>query len=388
MRQNRTIMVPTDPRSPAITPGVPRLPVLNALTSVRFFAALHVALYHLIRPFTRWGFFTAAMAAGYEGVSFFFVLSGFILTYSHAKEYELGRGNAKKFWIARFARIYPVYFLSVIFAGLAGIKQFHNKLHWIAYVADLLMLQAWSMRMVNFFNSGAWTLSCEVFFYLVFPLVLTALRPKTRSSALLYMTGLFLLAMAAPVLCIKFYYPASFFETTGPLAGSGITMLVSKYPVFALPQFLAGISLGWFFLRFKPQERTAAVMAPVGFLLLGAALFFANYLPFIALHNGLLIPVYALIILGLSQPNWMTRALSGRTLVLLGEASFAFYLFHLIIIAFTDRYNVPKTWFPAVWRLVIAIPLSVLLHIFVERPCRRTILGWWAKRHPAEMRTV
>ena len=388
MRQNQTVMIPTDPRSPAITPGVPRLPVLKALTSVRFFAALHVALYHLIRPFTRWGFLTAAMAAGYEGVSFFFVLSGFILTYSHAQEYELGRGNGKKFWIARFARIYPVYFLSVIFAGLAGINQFHNKLHWIAYLADLLMLQAWSMRMVNFFNSGAWTLSCEVFFYLVFPFVLMVVRPKTRSWALLYVVGFFLLAIAAPLLCVKFYYRASFFESMEPLPGDDITLLVSKFPVFALPQFLAGISLGWFFLRFKPRERTTSLMAPVGFFLLAVALLFANYLPFIALHNGLLIPVYALIILGLSQPNWMTRALSGSTLVLLGEASFAFYLFHLIIIAFTDRYDVPKTWIPAVLRLAIAIPLSVLLHIFVERPCRRAILGWWAKRHPAEMKTV
>ena len=107
----------TDPRSPAYTAGIPRLPVLKALTSARFFAALHVALYHLIHPFKIWGIFAPVMSAGYTGVSFFFVLSGFILTYAHGTEYEAGRGNAQKFWIARFARIYPVYLFVTVAGG-------------------------------------------------------------------------------------------------------------------------------------------------------------------------------------------------------------------------------------------------------------------------------
>ena len=90
----------TDVRNPVPTPGVPRLPNIHALTSVRFLAALHVALYHMVRPFSQWGPLAGAMSVGYIGVSFFFVLSGFILTYSHAAEYESGRGNAARFWVA------------------------------------------------------------------------------------------------------------------------------------------------------------------------------------------------------------------------------------------------------------------------------------------------
>lgn len=76
---------------------------------------MHVALYHLVRPFSLWGPLESVISVGYIGVSFFFVLSGFILTY--AGEYERGRGSPAKFWVARFARIYPVYLVSLIFAG-------------------------------------------------------------------------------------------------------------------------------------------------------------------------------------------------------------------------------------------------------------------------------
>jgi peptidoglycan/LPS O-acetylase OafA/YrhL len=87
----------TDPRNPVPARGVPRLPVLKALTSVRFFVAMHVALFHMVRPFSLWGPFTSLMSSGYEAVGFFFFLSGFILTYSHAAEYELGKGSSARF---------------------------------------------------------------------------------------------------------------------------------------------------------------------------------------------------------------------------------------------------------------------------------------------------
>ncbi len=142
-----------DARSPGNTPGVKRLPNIKALTSIRFFVALHVALYHFVRPFSLWGPLSSVMSVGYTGVSFFFVLSGFILTYSHAREYESGKGNAPKFWVARLARIYPIYLVSMIFAACTGITQFDKKIHILAFIADLLMIQSWSIRAVNFLIS-------------------------------------------------------------------------------------------------------------------------------------------------------------------------------------------------------------------------------------------
>lgn len=376
----------TDPTSTATTPGVPRLPVLNALTSVRFFAALHVAFYHLVRPFSQWGLLTAAVAAGYSGVSFFFFLSGFILTYSHAAEYEAGRGNFKKFFIARFARIYPIYLITMVIAGIVYAGQFRSPVHIIAYVADLLLLQSWSMRMINFFNTNAWTLSCEAFFYLVFPFVLIALRPSTRSRAVAWIALFFALAMAGPLVCLKLYPVPSWSEAFTRAPGDSFIFTISRLPAFALPEFLAGVSVGWLFLKFKPSTRIAAILGPVGVLALAVVLLFADRLPYIALHNGLLVPIYAMIVLGLSQTNWLSRSLSNAPLILLGEASYAFYLIHSILNTVAQHLGVGETIPEAGIALPIIIGLSILMHLYLERPCRRYVLAWWAHRNPGQLR--
>ncbi len=379
---------PADPRTPAITPGLPRLPPLKALTSVRFFAALHVALYHFVRPFSLWGPFAATISVGYTGVSFFFFLSGFILTYAHADAYEAGRDNPNKFWVARFARIYPVYLFIMLLAALISGSQFRNPIHSVAYLADLLLLQAWSMRMVNFFHSGAWTLSVEAFFYLLFPFLLMRLRPKTRAAAVGFIALFYALAMFLPMLELKLYPAAAWVEPEKSVPGSLRVFTTTRLPLFALPEFLAGVSAGWLFLRFKPSEKSSAWMAVLGVILLASALFFADRLPYIALHNGLLIPIYALLLLGLSQRNWITSLLSGSFLVLLGEASYALYLLHALTLQVGHWMHWDQgTLFPLV-NLALTIAASVLLHLYLERPARRAVLAWWARRHPTQLKIL
>jgi len=379
----------TDARGPGHTPGIKRLPNIKALTSIRFFAALHVALYHFVRPFSLWGPFEGAMGAGYIGVSFFFVLSGFILTYSHSHEYERGRGLASKFLIARFARIYPVYLVSMILAGYVNRSQFHEKIHILAYVADLFMVQSWSIRMVAFFNVPAWSLSCEAFFYLVFPFIFLHLRPRSFKKGILTLCGLWFLALAVPLLCLWLYPQASWHEDVNPVAAGRQVFRVRRLPILALPQFLAGISLGWLYLRFPPKRRIASFLVSAGIVMLAAILMLADHLPRILLHNGLLIPIFGLLLLGLGEPNWLSRLLSNPILVLLGEASFALYLTHFL---FNDLsravFGDHDTILDAVWKLAITIPLSIVLHLYVERPSRLLILQWWSRKHPAKLTGV
>jgi peptidoglycan/LPS O-acetylase OafA/YrhL len=368
----------TDPRNPVPAAGVPRLPILKALTSVRFFAAMHVALYHLVRPFSLWGPLEPVISVGYVGVSFFFFLSGFILTYSHALEYESGKGSPVRFWVARFARIYPVYLLSMLFAGYVGSYFFSNRIHILAYIADLLMVQSWSVRMVNFFHVTAWSLSNEMFFYVVFPFLLMRLRPSTRTGALLSTVGFWLCALAAPLVCLKLY-PVAAWTTHG--FGETAVFRVMRLPILALPEFLAGVTLGWLFLRFRPDRRWSVPLALGGIAASVVAAFYSHHFPNVLIHNGLFIPVYAVIILGLAEPNWLSRLLSASWLVLLGEASFALYLFHFLFNDWTmQRFGAGHGLVPAVWKLAIVVPFSVLVHLYVERPGRRIILEWWKRR--------
>lgn len=374
-----------DARNPLPTAGVPRLPNLKALTSVRFFAAMHVTLFHLVRPFTLWGPFANFISVGYIGVSFFFVLSGFILTYSHAEEYERGKGSAAKFWMARFARIYPVYLVSMIFAGYVGFGLFRDRIHILAFIADLLLVQSWSIRMVNFFHVTAWTLSVEMFFYLVFPFVLLRLRPSKAASAFSTVAIFWLLALIGPIVCV-ILYPQSVWHPEIPAPGAIAVFRADRLPILALPEFLAGVSLGWLFLRFRPAPRIALRLGLIGVISSIVVLSLSNHLPEVVMHNGLFIPIYAMVILGLSEDNWLSRLLSAPLLVLLGEASFALYLIHFL---FNDwvmgRFGASHGLAASVWKLAILIPLSVALHLFVERPARKVILKWWAGRQATRL---
>jgi peptidoglycan/LPS O-acetylase OafA/YrhL len=370
-----------DPRNPVTTKGIPRPPVLKALTSVRFFAAMYVALYHLVRPFSLWGPFRPILSAGYVGVSFFFFLSGFILTYSHAAEYELGKGDAVRFWVARFAHIYPIYFVSMIFAGYVGFDLFKQPIHIIAYFADVFMVQSWSIRMVNFFHVTAWSLSVEMFFYLVFPFLLLRLRPTTRFRGWLAVFMFWILAMIPPLLCVL-CDPASSWGGAGP--HSLQVFRVQRLPILALAEFLAGVSLGWIYLRFPPSKEVSRYLAPAGILAFSVGLLFSEHLPRIMIHQGLFIPFYSLIILGLCGENWISKLLSPAWLILLGEASYALYLFHFIFDDWTKSHGAGDGLLAALWKLAIIVPLSIALHLLVERPGRRIILQWWKHgRHRA-----
>jgi peptidoglycan/LPS O-acetylase OafA/YrhL len=360
------------------------------LTSVRFFAALWVALFHMLRPFSALGAPLApVIAAGYTGVSFFFVLSGFILTYSHAQEYEEGKGQAAKFWVARLARIYPVYAVSMLAAAYLYRDQFHPAFHAIAYIADLLMVQSWSMRMVLFFNLPAWSLSAEAFFYLVFPFLLMRLRPRSTGSAVAAIVGFWLLAMLVPLICLIVFPAESWREPWQATTGAGWLLLVRRLPLLALPEFLAGISLGWLQVRNPVGNRAAAWLAGTGLVALIATLAAVDHLPFIMLNNGLLTPVFGLLILGVCRPNWLSRPLSNPVLVLLGEASFAFYLIHLMLENWmTTTFHMGDGVLPVAFKIALAMVLAILLHLGVERPCRRAILQWWRARHPGQMKMV
>jgi peptidoglycan/LPS O-acetylase OafA/YrhL len=368
-----------DPRSPAPAKGQPRPPQISALTSIRFLAALYVATYHLVRPFERWGSFAGFMGAGYTGVSFFFLLSGFILTYSHASEKDFGPHFVKRFYFARFARIYPVYVIALIASVYVYRYQLVNKIHLLALVADILMVQTWSIRMVSFFNVPAWSISSEVFFYLVFPWIFLKLRPRTRNRGLAWFAGFWALAMVPPFFAFLFYPGNPWVEGYGL-----VNFFVRRLPLFALPEFLAGVSLAWLYLLFGQGKRHAAaasLMSAAGILVV---LFFAQHIPVVFLHNGLLLPLFATLLLSLCQDTAISRALSSPPLILLGEASYAFYLIHYFLAnLLTGLMHLDTGFRSSLTCLAITLPVAIALHLWVERPCRRELLRWWNRNHEA-----
>lgn len=360
---------------------VKRPPHLKALTSVRALAALYVGFFHMVRPFALWGRFAGFWGAGYSAVSFFFFLSGFILVYTHGVEFASGKGNTKRFLVARFARVYPLYLLVTIVAGMLAYKTlFHPAYHVIAYVAQVFMLHAWHVRLIPFFNIVAWSLSEEAFFYVCFPFVVAYLQPKSLRHGLALLLGCYVIALI-PTLIVMQIDPAPAWFAEGVPTHGPLVYFVRRFPPLMLPQFLCGIVAGWIYMQ-RPVSRGFATLAMVfGGGLMLVTLLLADHLPMELLHNGLLIPCFVLVLYGLAYPNLVSKALSWAPFVLAGEASYAFYLIHFM---FNDwaamLFHWPMTVGGLVPRMLVLMPLSVALHVYVERPGRKRVMAWWDAR--------
>src|SRR5690242_1976791 len=155
---------------------------LPALTGLRFLLALWVMLHHLTGPGMRleaiaqtWPHpFFALIRGGYLAVATFFVLSGFVLARNYSRQ-QWHRAGLRRYAVARFARIYPVYALSfALVAPFVNADRTPGKPGLIAN--DGLLLQGWTGHLPVGWNTPAWSLSCEVFFYISFPLTVVILR--------------------------------------------------------------------------------------------------------------------------------------------------------------------------------------------------------------------
>ena len=146
---------------------------IEQLTFTRYIAALTVVFFHYgITVFpANVPWLTPLLAAGPIAVSYFYVLSGFIMAIAYYRPDKQARPlNAKRYWWARFARIYPVYGLALLLIMAA--KYQSSGSDPITVALSLSMLQAWIPSYPLSLNAPGWSLSVEAFFYLCFPLLL------------------------------------------------------------------------------------------------------------------------------------------------------------------------------------------------------------------------
>ena len=192
-----------------MTEPAPRAPELPALTSIRFFAAIAVVAHHYAPSPTGPGAWVADswIKHGFVGVSLFFVLSGFILTYTYAPIGVVGSVARKRFGWARVARIYPMHVLGLSLCAPVVIAHRIAKdgvptgivTSLIAASVNLSMLGAWLQFAASAWNFPSWSLSAEAFFYACFPLVLGRIAGLDRRRLVLVGLAVFGLGMALPV---------------------------------------------------------------------------------------------------------------------------------------------------------------------------------------------
>jgi peptidoglycan/LPS O-acetylase OafA/YrhL len=365
-------------------------PRLQALTGIRFVAARSVVAFHYGGPHLER--LAAPLgqlaAAGYLGVNLFFVLSGFVLVYTYPPAPAgAERWSTRSFFVARFARIYPMYLASLVvalpfFAAAAAEASWAPVVLWKG-AAVLGLLQAWSPATVFTWNYPAWSLSVEACFYLLFPLLIRGLRRWNARRAAATIAG-FWLAGVAPSLLYVALDPDGLGAAASPTS-HGFWLEVLKFnPLLRLPEFCTGMALGGLFLLRRsgaapPARRTAAAAIVSTGLLLASALA-SGRVPYPVLHNALLAPLFGALIYALAfGEGWLARLLAWRPVVELGEASYALYLLHVPLWFWLQALLAdgagPRPESPAFFALYLATTLaaSVLFHRLLERPARRIL---------------
>ena len=361
---------------------------LDALTGLRFVAALHVVLFHFFGA-SSWLPRAARniVGSGYVGVSFFFVLSEFVLSYNYLNSSRGLSISPKAFLAARFARVYPVYVVGLALAAPMFLYRAHSADVDAIHVATralaaMGLLQAWSPTTATAWNPPGWSLSAEAFFYASFPLIAHLLNRSTKRTSI-FIAGYCLSLLVSVAYCIL--NPDDIADPWFTRHKDTWIDVVRFNPLVRLPEFLMGVIAGQVFLDLRSQRlalsatglRAVALICPA---VLGLALAASDAIPYALLHNGLLAPAFAGVILSLPlRGGRLARALASPPLLVLGDASYALYILHFpvqeAVRKTCERFDVSDTSFflANALAIIIVIAASVLVHRLVEVPARRIL---------------
>jgi peptidoglycan/LPS O-acetylase OafA/YrhL len=301
---------------------------LEALTGLRCFAALNIVFFHFSNP-DWFGPLAPVVNAGFLSVSFFIMLSGFVLAYNYAGRAREGRLDKVRFWKARFTRLYPVYLLSLVlgYQTFFGERAAHTThMFWLGTILTPLLLQGWIPEIATFWNTPAWTMSAEAAYYLAFPWLAALRLPKRVSGHVLRLLAVWLIGIIPGALYVLYnpdgIVPVDRFSTGPWLQALKFT------PLPHLPGFVFGVLLA----------SLDEVVGRDGLLRLGLGLFgFAGIygvlvmgprVPYALIHDGVLMPLFGCLILGLSGTNVLAKLFGFRAFVFVGESSYCLYLMH------------------------------------------------------------
>ena len=417
---------------------------LDALTGLRYLAAFTVLIGHMggNLPWPKVRIYFGSASA--LGMPIFFALSGFLMTYNYSAAFrQRFGGTLRSYYVARIARIYPVYLIALaLYFSFSGNffhdanNRPHDTVKSLAYI--LTLTQSWvhipvftdyfHPRTVTLAYMGvAWSVSVEAFFYLVFPLLAipVARYISSRKRLVIGCSGVFAAYLAFNYAVVASLAPSDFLGQSFGMTRGWWLLYLSPFAHFGT--FSTGALLGQYYLNSQvPALSTgddSQILASTRHswwagagLLSGAAvaLLGMNYwfyvLPTIdptfspapswlrmSASNILYVPLCAIVIYQLASFPCLARRLMGsRLMVQLGEMSYCMYLIHPLVQSFYYQRSIgegPLT----VWYVIVYNNLAMLavlhflclgLYRYVEVPSRNGIRALFSPRKPAPIPAV
>lgn len=364
---------------PELAPAHAR-PHITGLTGIRALAAAWVVIEHFRDPlFTLIPAFLAVddyVKAGFLGVEVFFVLSGFIIAYTYADQFECFTWTSyRKFMLLRFARIYPVHLVTLATvlglvgaAAVSGVNLNSSGGYTLgSFVANLLMLQA--VPPFASWNGPAWSICAEFAAYLAFPIVaLWVARIRTARAGLLTATAVMVIGATLMFFTATYINPSP----------TGYELIWLRISI----EFTAGALLyaGWRHLGLRQQ-------GPMwGWVAVGAA---AGIMIVISTFGGdsaaILVasPLIGVFVLACaSATGWLQRFLGSRPMVWGGKISYSVYMTHFILLmmfgklipwdAYADSALFMRVGLMAAYYFAVIVT-GALCYYVVEEPVRHGI---------------
>jgi peptidoglycan/LPS O-acetylase OafA/YrhL len=340
------------------------------ITFTRFLAAVSIVFLH-------YGLFSWPMNTPYlstfggdliSAMSYFFILSGFIMVVSSAKNSQFpDKINSLNYWKRRAARILPVYWLAMIIFFAVNFRYDPTiPLDWQiqSYYNSIFLLQSWKYRMALDVNYPAWSLSVEALFYFIFPWLYANLKQLKNKQHIV---------LSVIAWSLNYYIYISLKAENVP------ANFLHYFPLLHVATFLTGMSAGFLlvnnyqFLKEKAKIYIYSITAFATVFVIYTA--FNNFDFYNDQHNGLMSPYYLLVIFSLALTSGKIADILGSKIpVFFGDISYSVYILQFPVYQIAQKY---LPWFkdqkPEVMflpYLMLLIVVSSVVYLFFEKPIR------------------
>jgi peptidoglycan/LPS O-acetylase OafA/YrhL len=343
----------------------------QTLDTFRFLAALLVGVHHVTINFH---LFTEAesplIASFYSFVDFFFIISGFVIAINYAHKID-SIGTYLQFLRRRLARIYPLHLLTLAIFAIGGTLALRYGLEfdrpdyfspkWLP--ENLLLIHAWGTVPHRTFNGPSWSISAEFFVYLLFPLfAFLACRLRLAVNLLLLAAFIFILGSVREAYGLKPWYDGM--QDFGNLR--------------AVPCFFAGVLLAEAVRKgLVPGLRHGLALS---FAALGATMLVLQFHGAGVIADAMFVLTVTLIVT--ADHGAPGNMLTGPFFRMLGDASYAFYMLQMGVIAFVVIVARKTVGIEGGWGfagagavLVITTMAAIVTYRWFENPARRLLQG-------------
>ena len=311
--------------------------------------------------------FAAFYAHGHLAVEYFWLVSGFVFAHVYLAEPQARR----RFWLARFARLWPLHLLTLAVVALLqavywaqhGRDFVFGPNDWTHFVLNLGLAHYWGFEKGMSFNGPSWSLSVEILAYAAFWLLLPALRQGRAMVAGALALAAALLAPQYPALkafaCLAYFF-------------AGTTIYLAMLRGWARPQVMGG---------------GLAVAGAAG-LVLAARFDSVTALEFP--QGGLWVVSLFSLALAIDRFDRDDRLAFGKKL---GDASYGTYLWHfpiqLVMVMALDALPggraLAQHWAVLAVYIAAALAAGFASHRWFERPAQRAVFAAAARLAPSRM---